>query len=91
MEKKAKPLFTQTVCILEKTSQTTAPRRHVLKKTCQGACNGDVDCPREGDFSAKVMLVVRPMCNEGTTCETGKRYTRKGLRSGTLDAQQAIP
>lgn len=31
-EKKAKPLFTWAVCILEKTSRTDAPARHVLKK-----------------------------------------------------------
>lgn len=59
------------------------------KERCQVACDGDVDCPREGDLSAKVMLVVRPMCNEGTICETGRRHIRKGLRSGTQDVHQA--
>lgn len=60
-------------------------------KRCQVAYDGDLDCLREDGFSAKVMLVLSPICNEETTCKIWRRYIRKVLGSGTLGTRQAIP
>lgn len=60
-------------------------------KRCQVAYDGGLDCLREDGFSAKVMLVLSPICNEETTCKIWRRYIRKVLGSGTLGTRQAIP